>query len=200
MNTFITVRQNVLWPIDKTGAGAGSIYNKNAPPKTASTVCTPLRYSQTGPRPKTAHLILFSPHTGLTQISKENVRLFCSGIVICLCKKLSFTSGGVSCGLCHTDLPSADSPLLPAQLSPIHFMPPPLSLFSLCFSQTPLLFPCISAAGFQPSASRSHSSACHRHKHFFTLSSVCVRTIRPQFRLGDKKRFLRKQSFYQGDC
>ncbi len=40
-------------------------------------------------------LILFSPRKSLTQISKENVRLFCSSGVICHNKQLSFTSGEV---------------------------------------------------------------------------------------------------------
>lgn len=79
-------------------------------------------------------LIPFAPPKSLTQISKENVRLFCSSGVICHAKRLSFTSGDVLCRLCHTDLLSADSPLLSTQLLPVQFIPSLLSFHAhLCY-------------------------------------------------------------------
>ena len=79
-------------------------------------------------------LIPFAPPKSLTQISKENVRLFCSSSVICHAKRLSLTSGDVLCRLCHTDLLSADSPLLSTQLLPVQFIPSLLTLHAhLCY-------------------------------------------------------------------
>lgn len=77
----------------------------------------------------------WSPHRSLKQISKENVRLFCSGSVICHTKRLSCTSGDVSCTLCRTDLLPAGMPVLSMQLSPRTVYPP----LSAHFSCTPVL-------------------------------------------------------------
>lgn len=99
--------------------------------------------AQSSKHPETARMVFtgtpwewlcpkWSPHRSLKQISKENVRLFCSGSVICHTKRLSCTSGDVSCTLCRTDLLPAGMPVLSMQLSPCTLCP--LSLL------TPLLF------------------------------------------------------------
>lgn len=90
---------------------------------------------QSSKHPETARMVFtgtpwewlcpkWSPHWSLKQISKENVRLFCSGSVICHTKRLSLTSGDVSCTLCRTDLLPADMPVLSMQLSPCTLCPP----------------------------------------------------------------------------
>lgn len=127
-------------------------------------------------------LIPFAPPKSLTQISKENVRLFCSSGVICHAKRLSFTSGDVLCRLCHTDLLSADSPLLSTQLLPVQFIPSLLSFHAhLCY----FFFYCSAAALTRTqvlviSTWISHSTSAHQ--------------ILPQFLLGDKRHFLGKES------
>lgn len=121
VNAFINVRLNILWTIDRTGAG--SLHKKKSH-------CSIHRYSQNW-------LIPLAPRKSLTQLSKENVRLSCSNRVICHAKRFSFTSGDVSCRRCHTDLLSAELPLLSTQLPAVQFIP-----LSLCFSHTHLaIFP-----------------------------------------------------------
>lgn len=75
--------------------------------KNSQTASVPFTGTRKLASSQTAHLILCSPHKTLTGISKENVRLFCSRSVICHAKRLSCSSGDVSCRLCHTDLLSA---------------------------------------------------------------------------------------------
>lgn len=96
--------------------------------------------------------------------------------------------------LCHTDLPSADSPLLSTQLSPVQLIPSLASLLTHTFCY------------FQMSA-----ASCGRETLALTqtqvlvistwiLHSTSVHQIVPQFLLSDKKQFPRKGSFYQEDC
>lgn len=126
-------------------------------------------------------LIPFAPPKSLTQISKENVRLFCSSGVICHAKRLSFTSGDVLRRLCHTDLLSADSPLLSTQLLPVQFIPSLLSFHAhLCY----FFFLFVLRAAVQQLSPGlkwiSHSTSAHQ--------------ILPQFLLSDKRHFLGKES------
>lgn len=120
MNTFINVRLNITFDDWQDRC---RIYPRN-------TFKQPVCFSEALPN----WLIPFAPPKSLTQISKENVRLFCSSGVICHAKRLSFTSGDVLCRLCHTDLLSADSPLLSTQLLPVQFIPSLLSFHAhLCY-------------------------------------------------------------------
>ncbi len=135
-------------------------------------------------------LIPFAPHKSLTQISKENVRLFCSSSVICHTKRLSFTSGDVSCRLCHTD-----RPLLSTQLSPVQFIP----LLSSLFTHTFCYFP-ISAASCTGAPLTPRTQTRVLVISTWILRSASVHQILPQFLLSDKKRFLRKESLYQEVC
>lgn len=111
---------------------------------------------------QTTYLILCSPHKSLTEISKENVRLFCSRSVICHTKQLSCTSGDVSCRLCHINLLSADfSSAINTDVSSTVYPSSPR------FSYTPFLFSHYSCE-LQWSTSHFHSdsSACRQHMDF----------------------------------
>lgn len=176
MNAFINVRLNFRWTIDKK-TGAGSIHETCKEKKNKKkTVCV----SEALPN----WLIPFAPRKSLTQISKENVRLFCSCSVICLTKRLSFTSGDVSCRLCHTDLLSADVLLLSTQLLPGQFIP---SLFALLKHTFAIFSFLLWAAAEQLSPRLKYLSSSHG---FYTRHQ-----IPPQYLLSDKRHFLRKGSF-----
>lgn len=95
-STLISVGRNVLWTNE--AAGAGSIHKTFWSSRSAG-----LRYSQTG---SSSHPV-FSWQKSSTDI-KENVRLLCSGCVICLTKRLSFTSGDDLHRLCYSGLLAAE--------------------------------------------------------------------------------------------